>query len=92
MSWGSIEDTLQLFQVRDLVGADVSPAEPLAAQGLDSLAGMELRQKLQVTCRFQNGAPSWSGWAANCGSSGEGGVGGGGGGGSSHTDQPHLST
>lgn len=35
-------------QVRDLVGADVAPDEPLALQGLDSLASMELRQKLQA--------------------------------------------
>ncbi len=35
-------------QVRDLVGADVAPDEPLASQGLDSLASMELRQKLQA--------------------------------------------
>jgi aryl carrier-like protein len=35
-------------QVRELVGGEVAPDEPLAAQGLDSLAGMELRQKLQV--------------------------------------------
>ena len=37
-----------LLQVRELVGGEVAPDEPLAAQGLDSLAGMELRQKLQV--------------------------------------------
>jgi aryl carrier-like protein len=37
-------------QVRELVGSEVAPNEPLAAQGLDSLAGMELRQKLQVPC------------------------------------------
>lgn len=30
------------------MGGEVAPDEPLAAQGLDSLAGMELRQKLQV--------------------------------------------
>ena len=35
-------------QVRELIGGEVAPDEPLAAQGLDSLAGMELRQKLQV--------------------------------------------
>ena len=34
--------------VRELVGADIAPDMPLATQGLDSLAGMELRQKLQV--------------------------------------------
>ena len=34
--------------VRDLVGADVQLEAPLVAQGLDSLAAMELRQKLQV--------------------------------------------
>jgi aryl carrier-like protein len=36
--------------VKELVGADVAPGAPLAAQGLDSLAAMELRQKLQVRC------------------------------------------
>jgi aryl carrier-like protein len=39
---------LIFWQVRDLVGSDVAPDEPLASQGLDSLASMELRQKLQV--------------------------------------------
>lgn len=34
--------------VRDLVGGEVDPGAPLGAQGLDSLAAMELRQKLQV--------------------------------------------
>ena len=34
--------------VRGFVGADVDVSAPLAAQGLDSLAAMELRQKLQV--------------------------------------------
>lgn len=34
--------------IRDLVGADVAKDQPLVAQGLDSLASMELRQKLQV--------------------------------------------
>lgn len=34
--------------VRALVGADVAPDALLAAQGLDSLAAMELRHKLQV--------------------------------------------
>ena len=34
--------------VRGFVGADVDTSAPLAAQGLDSLAAMELRQKLQV--------------------------------------------
>ena len=35
--------------VRSYVGDDVSPEEPLNKQGLDSLAAMELRQKLQVS-------------------------------------------
>ena len=34
--------------VQDFVGPNVSADQPLAAQGLDSLAAMELRQKLQV--------------------------------------------
>lgn len=34
--------------VRSLIGADVAPDAPLAAQGLDSLTSMELRHKLQV--------------------------------------------
>ena len=34
--------------VKGFVGSDVSADMPLAAQGLDSLAAMELRQKLQV--------------------------------------------
>jgi hypothetical protein len=37
-----------LDMVRGFVGADVAVDQPLVAQGLDSLAGMELRQKLQV--------------------------------------------
>ena len=37
--------------VASFVGADVDPTTPLAAQGLDSLAAMELRQKLQVPAR-----------------------------------------
>ena len=41
-----IMDTL-----RDLIGETVDPAKPLIGQGLDSLAAMELRQKLQV-CSF----------------------------------------
>ena len=36
--------------VAELVGDDVDVGEPLAGQGLDSLAAMELRQKLQVHC------------------------------------------
>ncbi len=38
--------------VADLVGDDVDVGEPLAGQGLDSLAAMELRQKLQVHCHW----------------------------------------
>lgn len=34
--------------IQELVGSAVSPDAPLAAQGLDSLASMELRQKLQA--------------------------------------------
>ena len=34
--------------VASLTGAEVAPDQPLASQGLDSLAAMELRQKLQV--------------------------------------------
>jgi acyl carrier protein len=34
--------------VRSYIGDDVSPDEPLNKQGLDSLAAMELRQKLQA--------------------------------------------
>ena len=34
--------------LRSYVGDEVSPEEPLNKQGLDSLAAMELRQKLQV--------------------------------------------
>lgn len=34
--------------VRELTGESVDPDQPLAGQGLDSLAAMELRQKLQV--------------------------------------------
>ena len=40
------ETVLQLVQ--GYVQGAVDPAEPLGAQGLDSLALMELRQKLQV--------------------------------------------
>ena len=38
-----------LTLVHRFVGANVSAHQPLAAQGLDSLAAMELRQKLQVS-------------------------------------------
>jgi hypothetical protein len=34
--------------VVDLTGSRPAPEQPLAAQGLDSLAAMELRQKLQA--------------------------------------------
>lgn len=34
--------------VAELTGADAAVDQPLASQGLDSLASMELRQKLQV--------------------------------------------
>ena len=34
--------------IAGLTGSDIAPDQPLAAQGLDSLASMELRQKLQV--------------------------------------------
>lgn len=46
----SIEQALSdiIGIVRDLTGSDVDPAAPLLAQGLDSLAAMELRQKIQV--------------------------------------------
>ena len=37
-----------LALVEGFVGSEVSVEKPLAAQGLDSLAAMELRQKLQV--------------------------------------------
>lgn len=37
-----------LSVVHDLIGPDVAPDAPLSGQGLDSLAAMELRQKLQV--------------------------------------------
>ena len=35
--------------VTDLTGSSPAPDQPLAAQGLDSLAAMELRQKLQAS-------------------------------------------
>lgn len=34
--------------VKDLIGQDVAANAPLGTQGLDSLASMELRQKIQV--------------------------------------------
>ncbi|CAL8466746.1 g6282 [Coccomyxa elongata] len=37
-----------LSVVHDLMGPDVAPDAPLSSQGLDSLAAMELRQKLQA--------------------------------------------
>ena len=40
--------------VQGYLGADVDPAAPLAAQGLDSLAAMELRQKLQVFTQLRS--------------------------------------
>ena len=49
MSLADIEAVI-LRVVRDLTGADPASDQPLAAQGLDSLAAMELRQKLQVLC------------------------------------------
>ena len=59
MSHGSIEVTLETVSgphftrageqvAQALVGEAVDADQPLAAQGLDSLAAMELRQKLQV--------------------------------------------
>lgn len=38
--------------VKELLGLDVTIDAPLAAQGLDSLAALELRQKLQVRSAF----------------------------------------
>ena len=52
----SIEQALSEITeiVHDLTGSDVDPAAPLLAQGLDSLAAMELRQRIQVCheCRW----------------------------------------
>ena len=46
---GAAEIELDIIAlVQDFVGPNVSAGQPLAAQGLDSLAAMELRQKLQV--------------------------------------------
>lgn len=36
--------------VGELVGAGVAPDAPLAAQGLDSLAALELRRQLEARC------------------------------------------
>ena len=41
-------EKLVLEVVQELTGEVVDPDQPLAVQGLDSLAAMELRQKLQV--------------------------------------------
>ncbi|KAK9803914.1 hypothetical protein WJX72_004698 [[Myrmecia] bisecta] len=46
MTQERMEDQI-LAVVRDLIGASVTVDQPLASQGLDSLASMELRQKLQ---------------------------------------------
>lgn len=47
-SLAELETTI-LSLVQNLIGPDVTPDAPLSSQGLDSLAGMELRQKLQVS-------------------------------------------
>ena len=47
MSAAALEAEI-LALVQSYVGEQVAPDEPLAKQGLDSLAAMELRQKLQV--------------------------------------------
>ena len=47
-SLAELETTI-LSLVQDLIGPDVTPDAPLSSQGLDSLAAMELRQKLQVS-------------------------------------------
>ena len=53
-SLAELEATI-LSLVHDLIGPDVTPDAPLSSQGLDSLAAMELRQKLQV--RLDNLTP-----------------------------------
>ena len=47
MSAAALEAEI-LTLVQSYVGEQVAPEEPLAKQGLDSLAAMELRHKLQV--------------------------------------------
>lgn len=50
-------EAMVLAVVVDLVGEGVDVNEPLSSQGLDSLASMELRQKLQVLTTATN--PGW---------------------------------
>ena len=44
-----IKDTI-VAALRDIMGTEVDDDEPLIAQGLDSLAAMELRKRMQVQC------------------------------------------
>ena len=44
-----IKDTI-VTTLRDIIGREVDDDEPLIAQGLDSLAAMELRKRMQVQC------------------------------------------
>ena len=55
---------LVLDVVRDLVGGEVDPAVALGTQGLDSLAAMELRQKLQVLLACSCACTALSSWRA----------------------------
>lgn len=49
----AIAITTQVMEmVRESVAMDVDASKPLAIQGIDSLAAMELRQKLQVSATF----------------------------------------
>ena len=44
--------------VGELVGAGVAPGAPLAAQGLDSLAALELRRQLEARSTLHLAAPN----------------------------------
>lgn len=48
MSSLTIESTVQQLVVAVLGKEEIQPDQPLATQGMDSLAGLELRQKLQA--------------------------------------------
>lgn len=60
LSAAAIEAAVQQVVATVLGSEAVDPEQPLAAQGMDSLAGLELRQKIQV--RWGGGMPGVRVW------------------------------